>query len=363
MMKIGIDVREIRDYITGIGRFLLEFLKEANKYKEFEFILFGNQYTNFSKNELVGYKKIVMKEKITLWWDQVQLNRAANENKIDVFFSPYYKMPIFSNIPTVIFLFDIIYLKVEPYKSRFKNKCYIKNYIKFASRKAQKILTCSYFTKKDLIDILNLPEQKLKVVYLSVDEKFRPQSLNEIQQVKQKYNIQKKYFLYVSNSKPHKNLNRLIQAYTLLSDEIKKEYQLVLGGVGNFFNSQFSTLNSQLINFIPDEDLPGLYSGAELFVFPSLYEGFGLPPLEAMACGTPVITSNASSLPEVVGDATILVNPYDVNEIKEAIEKVLTDEQLKNSMIEKGLLRARYFTVEKQANKILEIFQEIIADK
>jgi glycosyltransferase involved in cell wall biosynthesis len=370
-MKIGIDCRELRNYITGIGRILLEFLGEIKgDSKDFNFILFGNQYTDFLlfQDVFKNYKKVIIKEKFTLWWDQIQLKNAIKKNNIDVFFSPYYKIPLLTKTKTILSIFDVTYLLVEPYNTYFKSKLYLKNFIKLASKKAQKIITCSNYTKNDLLKILNLPKEKIEVAYLGVSSKFKIiHEKDKMELVKKKYGIDNKYILYVGNLKPHKNVKRLVDAYNLLPEIIKREYNLVLAGGQS---TRLTKGNEQLglrdlqstifVGHILDEDLPTLYSSAELFAFPSLYEGFGLPPLEAMACGCPVVSSNTSSLPEVLGDAALFFNPYRVEEMSLAMRQMLEDENLRKKYRQKGLDRVELFTSERMTSKILNVFESVL---
>jgi len=370
-MNIGIDCRELRNYITGIGRILLEFLEEIKgHHKDFNFILFGNQHTDslLFQDVFKNYKKVIIKEKFTLWWDQIQLKNAIKKNNIDVFFSPYYKIPLLTKTKTILSIFDVTYLLVEPYNTYFKSKLYLKNFIKLASKKAQKIITCSNYTKNDLLKILNSPKEKIEVVYLGVSSKFKIiHEKNKIELVKKKYGIDNKYILYVGNLKPHKNVKRLVDAYNLLPETIKREYNLVLAGgqskrltKGNKQLGLRDLQSTIFVGHILDEDLPALYSSAELFAFPSLYEGFGLPPLEAMACGCPVVSSNTSSMPEVLGDAALFFNPYHVEEMSLAIGQMLKDENLRKMYRQKGLDRAKLFTSERMTNKILNVFKSVL---
>ncbi len=350
-MKILVDCREIQKRTTGIARILLMFFEGIKDFStNFDFILLGDRHTDFEREELKWYKKVILKNKNTLYFDQILILQIINEYKIDLFFSPYYKFPVFSKIPLITSIFDVMYLVLDEYKN-FKS-FYIKNFVKLTYNRVRKVITSSYCSKNDLLKILNLPEGKIEVVYLAVNNKFQPQSAQRINEIKQKYGINKKYILYVGNSKPHKNLNRLIDAYNLLPEDIKREHQLVLAGVGQLQTPELS--NSEVISFVSEEDLPALYSGAELFVFPSLYEGFGLPPLEAMACGCPVVSSNTSSMPEILGDACLYFNPYDVKDISNKIELALRDKGIK--FRDKGVARAKMFSVEKMTEKLIEIF-------
>ncbi|MCX7940610.1 MAG: glycosyltransferase family 4 protein [Endomicrobia bacterium] len=359
-MKVGIDGRELeKNKLTGIGRFLLAFLSKAVELKNtYEFFVFLNQNCElhlYSDN----LTKIFLYEKSKFFFDQVQLLSAAKRYKIDLFFSPYYKFPILLDIPVITTVFDVIYLMVEPYKNKFKNNFYIKNFIKFTSKKVKTIITCSNTAKKDIIKLTDIDEEKIKVIYLAVDEKFTSQPENKIIQIKRKYNINTKYLLYVGNSNPHKNLNRLILAYDMLPGEIKSQYTLVLAGVQKkdilkYFFSIPDWLH--IIEFVDDDDLPALYSGAELFVFPSLYEGFGLPPVEALACGCPVVASNVSSIPEILKEAAVYFDPYNIEDIKDKILKVLCSDSLKNSLFTSGIKHAKEFNKENMVKSILKIF-------
>jgi glycosyltransferase involved in cell wall biosynthesis len=369
LMRIGIDGRElVKDRITGIGRFLLNFLGSDLSIKEdWQFVIFLNQYSKFDKDE-PHFKKIVIPEKITFWWDQIQLSQWLARENIDLFFSPYYKVPLLTRSKTVITLFDITYLMISPYKDKLSNRLYIRNFLKHAVRKADKIITSSNYSLREISSKLNIPEEKISIVPIGVGDNFKPvRDRTVLKQIKEKHGIKNKYILYIGNFSPHKNLKKLIDAYNLLPDRIKKEYHLVLGGgkaeelKTAYDHSDISKLQSITILGQPsDEDLPALYSGAQLFIFPSLYEGFGLPPLEAMACGCAVASSNTSSMPEVLGDASLFFNPSDAQEISRAIEQMLEDEKLRNEFRQKGLARAEHFSSRTMITRLLDVFESVI---
>ncbi|MCX7910148.1 MAG: glycosyltransferase family 4 protein [Endomicrobia bacterium] len=366
-MKIGIDGREfVKNKVTGIKRFLYNFLSYIAKEKpNWDFYVFLNQYCEVNL-EYPNLYKIYIPEKITFVWDQLELLKRVRQYNIDLFFSPYYKFPVFLSVPVITNIFDIMYLILPPYKNNLKYQLYIKNFIKLTAQKVKKIITCSNTVKVDLINILSIPQDKIEVIYLSVDKKFNPQPYKKVEEVKKRYNIDSKYLLYVGNSKPHKNLYRLIEAYKLLPDSIRNNYYLLLVGVKRKdLISTFKVLPSWLniIEFLPDDELVSLYSGAEVFVFPSLYEGFGLPPLEAMACGCPVVASNISTTLEILQDAALYFNPYDINEIKESILKVLLSEKLRKELVELGFRQVKKFNLEEIGKKYIEIFNLVINER
>ena len=368
-MKIGIDIREMeRGKITGIGRYLKNFLGYiAREDRENEYVLFANQKTEYT-TVVKNIKVRVIKEWFSPFWDQIQLPRALKEEKIDIFLSPYYKKPFFTPCKSIITIHDLnsFFLPSISIKGWFKNQLYFRILLKLSSRKADKIITVSQYTKKDIVEYFQALEEKIEVVYLGVDERYHPISSN-LEETVSKYGVNEKFIFYFGNFNPHKNIKALIETYYSLPEKIKSEYQLVLGGrrdkycIGLEKMVRHLKIGKRVVftGFISEEDLPLIYSAAKLFVFPSLREGFGLPPLEAMACGIPVIASNTTSLPEVVGEAGILVDPYKVDEIKAAIVKVLTNSTLRDDLIKRGLERARRFTSKKTADQILKIFAEV----
>lgn len=238
-------------------------------------------------------------------------------------------------------------------------------------RKAEFIIAISHSTKKDLVKLYSIPEERIKVIYLGIDhehfcERERTSSLYQMFDLPPQY----KYILHLSMEARRKNVAGIIQAFA----KLRKEYglddvKLIKAGAPTHQRDRRRNLNlieklrlEESVIFlddIPEKDLPSLYGAADLFVFPSFYEGFGLPPLEAMACGTPVITSNTSSLPEVVGDAGIMVDPHDVNGLAKAMYDVLTNDQLRENLVKKGLERAKLFSWEKTARETLRVYEEL----
>ena len=356
-MNIGIDVRELTGNITGIGRMLFNFLECISLLDTGDtFVLFGNKQTyldyDFLKNK--KFKKIIIPQALALWWDQFQLKNALMQAGCNVFFSPYYKMPLFLKIPSVISMFDITYLILKPYSRKFAYNFYLRNYISIAAKKAKRVLTSCENSKRDIIRELGIPSEMTVTVPLSVGKKFKPADSADIQNIRSKYNLQGKFLLYLGNFSPHKNLSRLMDAYKCLPDTIKKEYSLVFAGGSGQKNTDDKI---SFLGCIPEQNLPALYSSAELFVFPSLYEGFGIPPLEAMACGCPVISSRTSSMPEILGDACIYFDPYNTQDITDKLQQVLTDAVLRQTMRQKGFERARQYTSERMTQKILGLLQ------
>jgi glycosyltransferase involved in cell wall biosynthesis len=236
----------------------------------------------------------------------------------------------------------------------------------YAIKKADVIVTVSEFSKREIMNVYKVSDNRIRVIYNGVGEEYFPRTQG-IDEVKIKHGIRGKYILFVGAIEPRKNLLALIRAYNDLRQIIREEYRLVVIGVKRYGSEEILKkieplrLGSDIIftGVVSREDLPLLYSGAELFVFPSIYEGFGMPVIEAMACGTPVIASNLTSIPEVAGDAALLIDPRDAGEIAEAIEAVLSDNTLKGRLSHKGKERARLFSWERNARETMALYKEV----
>jgi glycosyltransferase involved in cell wall biosynthesis len=228
------------------------------------------------------------------------------------------------------------------------------------------VITVSQVSKGDITRYLNIPTSKIRIIYEGVSGAYHPLPAGKVTRIAVQHGLPGNYILFVGSVEKRKNLRGLLQAYAHLRTMGEPPPLVVVGARRGRGNGITETLREHdlkphvvFLGYVPDEDLPALYSGADLFVFPSHYEGFGLPPLEAMACGTPVVCSNTSSLPEVVGDAAIMVDPTNVEALAEAMHRVLTDGDLRQHMREKGLARAKQFTWERCARETLAVYQEV----
>jgi len=368
-MKIGIDAREfVPGKITGIGRFLWHFLQHAtaSNYPH-EYVLFCNQKTHIPF-DLPKLKKVIITEKITPIWDQILLPLNIAREKIDVFFTPYFKAPFFLPSNMVLIINDLIPL-FFPEEHRLINRLYFRFMCGMAARRATKIITISANSRDDIIKFFSLPSNKIEVIHLGVEKRFRSPDIR-IEETRRKYTLPQKFILYVGNLSPHKNVQGLIKSYASLPLNLREEYKLVLSSfssdkyfayIEKVIKEMKLTKDVLFTGFIDEKDLPAVYHMSSLFAFPSLYEGFGLPPLEAMACGCPVVSSDTSSMPEVLGDAALFFNPYHIEEMSLAIRQMLEDENLRNRFRQKGLERAKLFTFEEMTNRILDVFESVLA--
>jgi len=225
--------------------------------------------------------------------------------------------------------------------------------MKWVKKEADLILAISQSTKNDLIKISSIAANKIKVVYPAIDKNlFQPQNQKEIDRIKRKYQLNN-YLLAVSTQEPRKNFHRIINAFRQLK---KSSLQLAIAGKTGWGkkNKTAGRNNIKILGYVPDKDLPALYNGAKIFLYPSLYEGFGMPILEAQACNCPVITSNISSMPEIAGDGAVLINPEKTNEIKKAIETISRNENLRKDLITKGQANVKRFSWKKCATLALQ---------
>ena len=226
------------------------------------------------------------------------------------------------------------------------------------AKRVHRIITDSQFSKNRILACFQIPEKKVKVIYPGVGENFRPSTDIEINGVRSKYKLASIFILAVGSLEPRKNLLRLLDAYEKIHGQYPKMELVIVGSSGHPFKDpglDFLPKGTYLLGEVPDTDMPALYSGAIAFVYPSVYEGFGLPPLEAMACGTPIIASNTTSLPEVVGEAGLLIDPLNISEIASAIEQVIKDAELRTKLREKGLQHAKLFSWETTAQQVLDV--------
>jgi glycosyltransferase involved in cell wall biosynthesis len=245
---------------------------------------------------------------------------------------------------------------------------YARTSISLAARRATRVLTVSESSKRDILRFVDVPPANIDVIYNSYDERFGVEPKEEdIVRVRERYQLHDPFVLYAGNVKPHKNLERLIESFHLVRDRGLDRLKLVLIGdeISKYTALRRAVHRHQLhpyvrfLGYLPEETLAAMYRLAGVFVFPSLYEGFGLPPLEAMASGTPVVTSNVSSLPEVAGDAAILVDPYDTRSIADGIYRVLTDQRLRADLRRLGLARAGQFSWESSVRRVREIYGQV----
>lgn len=357
-MKIAIDARMIN--MSGIGTYI-KTLMNRGIYE----VAIGVESDIKKVDETV--ETVDFDEKIYSIKEQLHFpKKQLVSKKVDLLHVPHYNVPVFYQGAIAVTIHDLIHLVLPEFLPNKLAYFYARFIIGYAVRKAKVIFTVSENSKADLMKFFKVNPEKIVVTYNAVDSAFVEKDSSSLCYLFDKFNIpkDKKVIMYVGNLKPHKNLIRLLSAYSRM--ENRQDTCLLLVGKA-FDNTELDEtikkleLSNDVIKtgIVQRDELVDLYNLADLFVFPSLYEGFGIPPLEAMACKTPVVCSDNSSLPEVVGDAAITFDPYDENAIKEAMERVLSDEKLANELIKKGFERAKMFAESEIVNKTKETFEKI----
>lgn len=373
-MKIGIDCRIFSSSFTGIGRYTHELVKNIIKLNNnletpHELVLFFNnpEYQKFPNHK--NTKKILVNAKHYSFAEQWKFLKKLNKEKLDIIHFPHFNIPILYRRPYTVVVHDLTLSLFPGQKmTRWYHRLAYHLTIRNATKKAKKIIAVSKNTKKDIENFLKIPAEKIEVVYNGISTKFTllPDT-SRFKKTLKKYKIKIPFLLYTGVWRNHKNLPRLIQAFKILKDRLKN-IQLVITGkpdphypeVKNTVK-EFDLENSVIFpGLVEDKELVHLYNAALFFIFPSLYEGFGLPPLESMKCGTPVIASNVSSIPEICGEKNaIYFDPENINDIAEKIYMLYKDADLQAKLIEAGLEHAAKFSWEKMAKKTFEIITHV----
>jgi glycosyltransferase involved in cell wall biosynthesis len=367
-MRIAINTLSMRRELFGMGNYIKYLLLSLSKVdQDNEYLVFASGENAHHLKELGSNFRIEYAPRnraLRLPWEQTFLPLKLKKERIDAYHGLTVVAPLVKTCRQVVSILDMtVYL--TPERHSLLKRAYFRAMIPQMARRSDKVIAISESTKRDLVSLLGIKEEKICVTHLGVDKRFRPViEEQELSRVRQKYDLPPKYVLYVGLIEPRKNLEALVDAYH--ADSLHTEYALVLAGkLGWGYAPLLKKIaNSHLRNrirmpgYVVDADLPALYSSATVVVYPSLYEGFGLPVLEAMACGGAVITSNVSSLPEVAGDAAVLIDPHDVGSLTLALQNVLRDRQLRESLSQRARLRAQLFTWERMAKKTLDVYKK-----
>lgn len=283
----------------------------------------------------------------------------------DVFHGGDARLPDYARIPTTVTVHDTFsLLRDDLATEKFREKKH-RRYEEIA-RRADRVIASSESTRRDLVSQLSIPAERIVVNHLGVGEQFTPRPDAEVASVCSKYGVSRPYALAVSSFSRRKNVNLLLETYARLRKARKFESSLVLAGSTEHWQESHDVLERLgltddviLTGYVPDAELPAIYSGARMLLFPSLCEGFGLPIVEAMACGTPVLTSNISAMPEIVGDAGLLVDPLDPRDILAKMEQLDGDAALRRTLAEKGIERAKLFTWDRAALRLVSVWKEL----
>lgn len=366
-MRIGIDARIVHYSRAGIGQYTVQLIQAlASVVQDDEFLIFQSCKDRMTLVNHPQFHRWSLRTPSHHRLEQLTLPLEMALTDQDLLHSPDFIPPFRRHYKSVITIHDLAFLLFPNLLTREAARYY--GQIDVAARLTDHIIAVSESTKRDIIRLVGAPEQRISVIYEAANPIFRPlKGVNAAEWVRQRYGIPGDFVLFVSTIEPKKNLSTLLEAFRCLLDTYRLNVKLVVaGGRGWLFQDVFETVQRRnlenhvlFLGRVPSEELLWLYNAASVMVHPALYEGFGLTPLEAMACGTPVIVSNVSSLPEVVGDAGLLVDPKDAEGFAVAMWRVLQDPALRAELSEKGLRRARNFSWEKTARETLALYHRL----
>ncbi len=374
-MKIGIDARLYGTKHAGIGRYVYELVNKLQSIdRENEYVIFL-QADNFAECRITNknFHKVLADFKTYSLGEQILFPFIIAKQRLDFMHFPHFNVPFFYRGKYLVTIHDLIISHHPSSRATtlppwlYKLKLLLYNLVvKSAAKRASRIIAVSEFTKTDIIKLLGIDEKKISVVYEGFD--LPPGTDSECQKLLERQGIGDEFLLYVGSAYPHKNLEKLIQAFEIIHSEAPS-LQLVLVGKLNFFYQRLKQyvldnhpeIKHQIIftGYLSDEDLSGLYQRAKLYVFPSLIEGFGLPPLEAQAHNLPVVSSDASCLPEVLGDSAIYFKPDNINDMAEKISFGLNDAALRSRLAVAGKRNIQRFSWKKMAEEILDIYYNL----
>lgn len=363
-MHVGIDTRSATPHFPGIGRYvtnLVPALKQHLGRSESVTTLQGA-----GGREIFPFPQVRVAGSPFSIRQQWEIPRRLTQLRADVYHSTYFLMPYRPHVPTVLTVYDLIPFHF-PALSSLKARVLFTRFLRYAVGCADEIVAISECTRSDLHAHLGVPLSRITVTPLAAESWFRPQSTERIREVRTALGLDDPYVLCLASNRPHKNLMRLVEAWSIVRSRVPRSWKLVMAGTwdgrrtGLERRARELHLNDSVVfaGYIPSEALPALYTGAELFVFPSLYEGFGLPILEAMACGTPVACSNAGSLPEVGGPAAVYFDPLHVDDIAGTLTELIEDDTRRKSLADRCLRRAGAFSWEETARLTLEAYRRV----
>ena len=367
-MRVAIDARKLHDY--GIGTYVRNLVHELSRRDDdAEYVLLCAPADVESLKQLgPRFTPVVERSGNYSIREQFGVPLTLARTRIDLFHAPHYVVPALTTRKYVVTIHDCIHLRFPQYLPNRAALFYAQKMMSMAAKRSKRVLTVSEASKADILHYLGVPASKVEVIYNALDQRLAaPRTQEEIDRVRERFQLNSPFILYTGNIKPHKNLDRLIEAFYLVRRGGLEDLKLLIIGdeISKYPNLRRLVHRYQLhqhvrfLGFVPDATLAVLYQLASVFVFPSLFEGFGLPTLEAMASGTPVITSNVSSLPEVVGDAAVLIDPMNPNAIADAIGRVLGDTSLRAELVRRGRERVKRFSWERSAARVHEVYAEV----
>jgi glycosyltransferase involved in cell wall biosynthesis len=297
-------------------------------------------------------------------WEQLAQPHVLRQTEADLVHGPVFVGPLIAPCPVVTTIHDLSFIRF-PHLFRPANRLYLSIMTRLSARRARRLIAVSEHAASESVDLLGVPRDKVTVVYHGVDAAFRPLPAAEVAAFRERRGLPERFLLFVGTLEPRKNLRRLIKAFARIHDG--RDRLALVGGKGWLYDDLFADVEELGLGeavlfpgYVPKEELPLWYNAATAFVYPSLYEGFGMPVTEAQACGTPVLTSNTSSLPEAAGEEALLVDPHDVESIAAGLKRLLDDADLRKQLREHGLVHARTFNWTRTARETIEVYRQAV---
>ena len=364
-MKVAIDGRALTVRRTGGGYYtyhLLERLKDSDN----QYLICAHKPLEFEvSSDNIDVR--ISHFPLGILWQQIGLPHTLRKGRVDLLHSPLFTLPLYLPCPAIITILDLTPI-LFPQLHYWKVRLSLRYTMGLSARRAKKIIAISRNTYRDIVENLKVSEDKIVVIYPGVSACFHPRDQEEQKKIRQKYTGGGKFILNVGTLEPRKNLSFLIDVYNTLMKKSEEPLHLVLaGGKGWNYKHLFRKVSELGIEdkvlfpgYVPPDELPHLYTAAELFIFPSLYEGFGLPALEAMASGVPVVASSTSSIPEVVGRAGRVIKGWNVEEWAECIYSILIDQKVREDMRDRGVEQAKKFSWSRCAKETMNVYQEVV---
>jgi glycosyltransferase involved in cell wall biosynthesis len=370
-VRIALDVRKLHDY--GIGTYVRNLLRQLARIDQgSEYVLLCRPNDVSIAGQLgANFRAVPTNARPYSVAEQIVIPWLVRRERPDVFHTPHYVLPPLTTVKSVVTIHDCIHLMFPQYLPNRIAPLYARGFMWAAAHRASRILTVSDASKRDILRFFDVPEAKIDVIYNAIDDRFdTPPDDEQVRLVRERFQLESEFLLYAGNIKPHKNVERLIEAFQQLHADARFQHLklLIIGDEISKYPTLRRTVHRgklhkhvRFLGFVPYETLRVLYRLASVFVFPSLYEGFGLPPLEAMASGTPVVTSNVSSLPEVTGGAAMLIDPYDAGSIAAGVRQVLDDGALRARMVARGLEQAHVYSWDTSVRRVHEVYRAVAA--
>lgn len=371
-MKIAIDATIIRKENTGTGFYIINLInglakiKDGNDYYIFMNNELSKEFFNFENNNFHIINKNFKNRIFRVIWQFFLFPFELKKLKVRVLHSPNYITPLFKlGFKVIVTIHDLTFY-LFPEKFTVTKRLLFKYMLPLFIKISDKIIAVSNNTKKDILKFFKISERKVIVTFESYPEYYTYNNDSNDQNILTKYGIGSKYLLFVGMIEPRKNILSILKSFKEIDSDL--ELDLVIAGKKGWYYKEIELYLEKLLRigiknkiiftgYVSEPELKYLYQNAFIFIYPSIYEGFGIPPLQAMACKVPVITSNLSSLPEVVGDAAIMVNPYDINKISEAIKTLYIDFDKRSELVNKGVIQAKKFSLENFAKNTIDVYK------